>query len=329
MNNELSALRQILDDSDQMIQVCDVETHSMLYANAPMLKAAAHGDIPYLGQKCHKYLMDSDVPCSFCPYNSMDNSEQIVKDVEDCTGVYSIKIKFIDWKGKKALLEYFSDVTEMRRSEKRYKTEVDAIVSSISMAQGICHVDINDRKLLNLNMQQDVLPGIEITSSDMLLQAIEDEITTAEAKKEFRRVFSYAYVQETYEKGEMAITLDTEVRHQNGDIVPVRFVGRLVINPTNNHLECIAFNYDISKEVNLKREMEMTNKLNNALACEYSTIFSVDLKEGIMRIHKMDANQNAHKLNFPSMVPFDDFFTLYIVSQGGQSRKPSSSCMLW
>ena len=230
MNNELSALLQILDDSDQMIQVCDVETHSMLYANAPMLKAAAHSDIPYLGQKCHKYLMDSDVPCSFCPYNSMDNGEQIVKDVEDCTGVYSIKIKFVEWKGKKALLEYFSDVTEMRRSEKRYKTEVDAIVSSISMAQGICHVDINDRKLLNLNMQQDVLPGIEITSSDMLLQAIEDEITTAEAKREFRRVFSYAYVQETYEKGEMSITLDTEVRHQNGDIVPVRFVGRLVIN---------------------------------------------------------------------------------------------------
>ena len=83
MNNELSTLLQILDDSDQMIQVCDVETHSMLYANAPMLKAAAHSDIPYLGQKCHKYLMDSDVPCSFCPYNSMDNSEQIVKDVED------------------------------------------------------------------------------------------------------------------------------------------------------------------------------------------------------------------------------------------------------
>ena len=126
MNNELSTLLQILDDSDQMIQVCDLETHSMLYANAPMLKAAAHGDMPYLGRKCHKYLMDSDVPCSYCPCRSIGENVQIIKDVEDCTGVYSIKIKCIDWKGKKALLEYFSDVTEVRRSEKRYKTEVDA-----------------------------------------------------------------------------------------------------------------------------------------------------------------------------------------------------------
>jgi signal transduction histidine kinase/CheY-like chemotaxis protein len=211
-------------------------------------------------------------------------------------------------------LEYFSDVTEVRRSEKRYKTEVDAIISSISMAQGICHVDINDRKLLNLNMQHGVLPGVEITTSDILLQAIEDEITTDEAKKEFRHVFSYDYVQETYAKGDMSISLDTEVKHLNGDIVPVRFVGRLVINPTNNHLECIAFNYDISKEINLKNEMDMTNKLNNALACDYSTIFSVNLKEGIMRIHKMDQNQNAHKLKLPDVIPFDDFFSRYIDS---------------
>ena len=65
MNNELSTLLQILDDSDQMIQVCDLETHSMLYANAPMLKAAAHGNVPYLGQKCHKYLILSRVFCIF------------------------------------------------------------------------------------------------------------------------------------------------------------------------------------------------------------------------------------------------------------------------
>jgi signal transduction histidine kinase/CheY-like chemotaxis protein len=312
MTDELLALRQILDDSDQMIQVCDMETHSMLYANAPMLKAAAHGNISFLGQKCHKYLMDSDVPCSYCPCRNMGDNVQVIKDVEDCTGVYSIKIKSIDWNGKKALLEYFSDVTEIRRSEKRYKTEVDAIVSSISMAQGICHVDINDRKLLNLNKQKGVLPGVGITSADMLLQAIEDELTTDEAKREFRRVFSYSNVQEIYAKGEMSITLDTEVRHVNGEIVPLRFVGRLVINPTNNHLECIAFNYDISEEVRLKREMDMINKLNNALACDFSTIFSVDLRDGIMHIHKLNRFLNASKFNFPDEVPLDTFFEQYV-----------------
>ena len=146
----------------------------------------------------------------------------------------------------------------------------------------------------------------------MLFQAIEDELTTDEAKREFRRVFSYSNVQEIYAKGEMSITLDTEVRHVNGEIVPLRFVGRLVINPTNNHLECIAFNYDISEEVRLKREMDMINKLNNALACDFSTIFSVDLRDGIMHIHKLNRFLNASKFNFPDEVPLDTFFEQYV-----------------
>lgn len=312
MNNELSALRQILDDSDQMVMVCDMETCDILYANAPMLKASAHAGQSYIGWKCHKYLMDSDEICSYCPLRNKNGNYEVLKDVEDFTGVYSIKTKVVDWNGRKAFVEYASDISELRLSERRYKREVEAIISSINMAQGICHVDVNERKLLSVNRQTGVMEGIEISSVESMMQAIETMFPNVEAKKNFRDVFKYEKIFEAYAKGEMSLTLDTEMRKKDGSIMPVRFVTRIVSNPTNNHLECIGFNYDISEEVRLRREIDMTNKLNNALACEYSTIFSVDLKEGIMRIHKMDANQNAHKLNFPSVVPFDDFFTLYI-----------------
>lgn len=312
MNNELSALRQILDDSDQMVMVCDMETCDILYANAPMLKASAHAGQSYIGWKCHKYLMDSDEICSYCPLRNKNGNYEVLKDVEDFTGIYTIKTKVVDWNGRKAFVEYASDISELRLSERRYKREVEAIISSINMAQGICHVDVNERKLLSVNRQTGVMEGVEISSVESMMQVIETMFPNVEAKKNFRAVFKYEKIFEAYAKGEMSLTLDTEIRKKDGGIMPVRFVTRIVSNPTNNHLECIGFNYDISEEVRLRREIDMTNKLNNALACEYSTIFSVDLKEGIMRIHKMDANQNAHKLNFPSMVPFDDFFTLYI-----------------
>ena len=314
MNNELSALKQILDDSDQMIMVCDMETCDMLYANACMLRASAHAGKPYLGQKCHKYLMDSDVVCSYCPLRNKDGKYEIFKNVEDFTGVYYIKTKVIDWNGRKAFVEFASDITEMHLLERRYKREVDAIISSINMAQGISHVDLHDRKLLSFSRQKGVLANIEFTTVESVLQAIEDEIPTKEGKEEFRRVFSYENILNTYANGNMSLSLDMEVRRPNGDIVPVRFIGRLVTNPTNNHLECIAFNYDITDEVKLKREIEMTNKLNNALACDYFTIFSVNLQTGIMRIHKMDESQNAYKLHLPDVVKFEDFFGGYITN---------------
>lgn len=312
MNDELSALQQILDDSDQMIMVCDMETCDMLYANAPMLKASAHAGEPYLGRKCHKYVMESDEICSYCPLRNKKGNLEVVKNVEDFTGVYYIKTKIIDWNGRKAFVEYAFDITEMHLLERRYKREVDAIISSINMAKGICHVDLHDRKLLSFSREKGILSDIDFTSVDQVLRAVEEELQTKEVKEEFRRVFSYENVLETYTNGEMSLSFDTEVRRSNGDIVPVRFVGRLVNNPTNNHLECIAFNYDITEEVELKREMEITNKLNNALACEYSTVFSVDLQTGIMRIHKMDDSQNAQKLHLPEVVYFEEFFGGYI-----------------
>jgi CheY-like chemotaxis protein/nitrogen-specific signal transduction histidine kinase len=312
MNDELSALQQILDDSDQMIMVCDMETCDMLYANTRLLKASAHAGEPYLGRKCHKYVMESDEICSYCPLRNKKGNLEVVKNVEDFTGVYSIKTKIIDWNGRKAFVEYASDITEMHLLERRYKREVDAIISSINMAKGICHVDLHDRKLLSFSREKGILSDIDFTSVDQVLRAVEKELQTKEVKEEFRRVFSYENVLETYTNGEMSLSFDTEVRRSNGDIVPVRFVGRLVNNPTNNHLECIAFNYDITEEVELKREMEITNKLNNALACEYSTVFSVDLQTGIMRIHKMDDSQNAQKLHLPEVVYFEEFFGGYI-----------------
>ena len=151
------------------------------------------------------------------------------------------------------------------------------------MAQGICHVDVNERKLLSVNRQTGVMESVEISSVETMMQAIETMFPNDEAKKKFRAVFNYNNLFEAYAKGEMSFTLDTEMRKKDGSIMPVRFLGRLVSNPTNNHLECIGFNYDISEEVRLRREIDMTNKLNNALACEYSTIFSVNLQEGIMR----------------------------------------------
>ena len=43
--------KQILNDSNQLIQVSDIETFSMIYANEPARKFTNHSDADYVG-KC-------------------------------------------------------------------------------------------------------------------------------------------------------------------------------------------------------------------------------------------------------------------------------------
>ena len=60
-------LESILNDSNQMIQVSDLETYTMMYANEAARVYTGHAEQPYHGQHCYTYMMGLDAPCPFVP----------------------------------------------------------------------------------------------------------------------------------------------------------------------------------------------------------------------------------------------------------------------
>mgnify|MGYP003311157100 CR=1 FL=1 len=305
------SLLQILDDSNLLIHVSEVDTLSMLYTNAPAKQMGQSG-VPVPGGKCYQLMMGLDAPCPFCPLKQMDGKREITTEVNNGDHVFAIKTKYIDWDGKKALVEYVWDITELRQLEKSYKEEVEALIKSLDNAQGVWHVDLDENTMLDLNRLPDVYNEVGITSPRELVEYLASEITSPEGGKEFARIFSNEHLHDIYAKGDRSIVHEAELHRPDGSTIMARFVLRLVTNPRNRHLECIAFSFDITDEVNMMREMEMTNRLNEALACEYGTIFILNLHDGTMRIRKMNATQNAQKLHLPEVLPFDNFFQRYV-----------------
>ncbi len=57
MKEDTRLLEQILNDSNQMIQVSDIENYSMMYANKPARIYTGHVDQPYEGKHCYEYMM--------------------------------------------------------------------------------------------------------------------------------------------------------------------------------------------------------------------------------------------------------------------------------
>lgn len=56
-------LTSILNDSNQMVQISDLETYTMLYANEPARIYTGHADQPYQGQHCYQYMMGLEEQC--------------------------------------------------------------------------------------------------------------------------------------------------------------------------------------------------------------------------------------------------------------------------
>ena len=55
--DNIHLLEQILNDSNEMIQVSDVENFCMMYANDLAIKYTGHEDQPYKGVHCYEYMM--------------------------------------------------------------------------------------------------------------------------------------------------------------------------------------------------------------------------------------------------------------------------------
>lgn len=311
MNDDINVLKQILDGSNQMIHVSDANTLTMLYANAPATASSGHNGEPYEGRKCYEYFMGQDMPCPFCPLHEMRNNTSHETEIDNGHAIYAIKITPIDWQGKRAFVEYARDITNIRRSENLYRRETEAILHSIENAKSVFHVDIDADKVLTYSLAQGNYGNVSKMTASQLLYNGTRFIPKAEDKEKFMKMFSKENFHETYAKGKMTVSMDTEWTLDSKEVRDARFTAQMLLNPINSHLECVLFSLDTTEEMKLKREMDITNKLNEALVCEFGTIFVLNLDDGTMRIRKMTESQNAKKLNLPEVLPFDHFFKLY------------------
>ena len=117
-------LESILNDSNQMIQVSDLETYSMLYANQAARSYTGHENQPYVGEHCYKYMMGLDEQCPFCPMRQMNGFECKETEIDNGNGIYAVKTKITEWKGKKVFVEYAWDITEIRKSQRIFETQM-------------------------------------------------------------------------------------------------------------------------------------------------------------------------------------------------------------
>lgn len=310
MTDDFEVLKLLLDGSNQIILVNDVETFSMIYANATAKAYAGRTNEPYEGRKCYEYIMKMDHPCPFCPLFKRRNEDEFESEADRGNEVFAFKTKFINWHGRKVFIEYAWDITNIRRSENIYRTELEAIINSSEKAHGIFHIDLDENKVLSIRGTVSPINKEAKTHYDQLLKYISSYIPSESQKTQFLNTFSVNNLHNAYSNGKMSAAIDVMSNYNDEDVHETSVIARLLTNPKTSHLECVIIS-KMDEEHALNREIKLTNKLNEALACEYGTIFMLNLHNGTMRIRKMADTQNAKKLNLPEVLPFDSFFKQY------------------
>jgi len=285
-------LRQILDGSNQIIQVSELDTYHMLYANQPAQEYAKQGGQTYQGEACYKYMMGRDEPCPFCPLRQMEDLPEMETEIYNGQQFFAVKTKLTEWNGKKAFIEYARDITDIRRMEEAYHSQVSAVMISVREAEMVFHVDLTDDKLINKAGLSYKVGNLRIGSDiDSLIAKIGVYVVDEIDRARFLTGFDRASLKKAYEKGDAQISIELDALYNDDTIRPSRVVARMFFNPTNNHVECILYGIDISEELRLQLELKKAYEEQTA-QLEEITILNSELAQRQTQLEKYAEEQD-------------------------------------
>ena len=286
-------LESILNDSSQMVQVSDLETYTMLYANETARVYTGHAQQPYEGEHCYTYMMGLDAPCPFCPMRQMTDTQCQETEVDNGKEIYAVKTKIIDWKGKKAFIEYAWDITDIRRAQRIFETQMQTLLSSIPEAQGIFHLDITSDACLSINGAAKSVETMEHrTTVDELVQQVASFVPDEKGKEEFFQIFCRDSLLAAYKAGKAEIRKETESYFDDGSIREACITARFFMNPSTGHLECMIYGMDVSEEkkerIRYEKNLNEQFQIFTALSKDYLNIFMINADSGMAKILKLD-----------------------------------------
>ncbi|MGN0363747.1 MAG: EAL domain-containing protein [Bilifractor sp.] len=254
---DVDNLLDLVDHSDQFIQVCYPENYEMIFANEMTRVISGHPDLPYEGKKCYQYMLGLDAPCGHCPMRRMGDETEKTLEVDDGAHVFRLKARYATWNNRRVFIEYGHDITDTKVVQQRYIDQIRSILESIPAGQGVFHMDLTADKWISSGGNAENARAMQnIKDVDTLIRRIASFVPDPEGQQQFFRVFCRKAQLESYKENRRQIVLETESYYDDHSIRWSRITAHLIDNPETGNIESILYGVDISSEKAHIEELE-------------------------------------------------------------------------
>ncbi len=140
MDLRQDVLHTMLDGLSELIYVCDMETHRLLYLNEEGRRL--YGVDVVGGERlCYQVLQGRDEPCPFCTNGQLSGESFFEWEFTNPVSRrhYLLRDRLVDWDGRPARLEIVFDMTERQRESESFKFLANAgsmVVDCIRVLEG-------------------------------------------------------------------------------------------------------------------------------------------------------------------------------------------------
>lgn len=238
-----------------------------------------------IGTPCYKFLKGLDAPCEICHMDFASDQEYTEMEYSSPASSkhFMSRFKFINWDGRRALVEYLTDETTRINAQIEAKNlyEHELALRKKIMSDAIIYYQINlttgiiEEYHSKYNDVPDMEPGKQTSQfvKKEMLDNIADEYKDAVSNTIFASALKKAY-----ERGETSVSLDYRRKVVNGDIHWVKAMATIMERPSDGNIIAFLHNQDI--------DVEMKNKLalDSIVEKEIESLAILNVKSGMARL---------------------------------------------
>ncbi len=165
---EIEVHDSLLDNSGNIVYICDAKTQELLYANKIALET--WGKVDYLGHRCYEFIKGKSEPCHWCPMiqGKALPSEWVEFHDRIENRYYHILWRPLEWHGKEAVAVYGIDITTSKRNEKQLQAEKSSLEHTIGhIPSGICVFERKDSVITCLSVNPYYADMIGLSATEL------------------------------------------------------------------------------------------------------------------------------------------------------------------
>ena len=175
-----------------------------------------------------------------------------------------------------------NDVT----ARKIYENQLHSLLASITHAAGYFHLDLTDDKILKIGGTSALAYKIDADASiDHFIAEIAVFIPVLKDRNDFINAFCRSSLMKSYEDGQVEVTRVSRCLYDDNITRLSKYMTRLLLNPSNNHLEAILYGEDVTRT---QEAYETQVSIVQTLSSNYLNVYLINPREKTLSVIKQE-----------------------------------------
>lgn len=199
-------------------------------------------------------------------------------------------------------------------SRRIYEKQLESLVSSLSHAAGYFHLDITENRILKVGGTSAIVDDLNRDCSiDALMQSMAVYILSEKDRQDFLNTYNQEAMKRDYEAGKVEIIRESRCYYDDHIARWSRYTLRLLVNPTNNHLEGVFYGMDVTHD---REAYETQVSIVQTLSSNYLDVLLLNIREKTAALIKHDGfmpkvfHQDGKKI-----YPYDELLKKYVAER--------------